>query len=72
MEKPKRQFIYQIKKLLKEQGGIMDELKNDEFLFDDRELEDLTDEEIELSEEEQKELEKEIDIYFNENEIEYE
>lgn len=50
----------------------MDELKNDEFLFDDRELEDLTDEEIELSEEEQKELEKEIDIYFNENEIEYE
>ena len=49
----------------------MDELKNDEFLFDDRELEDLTDEEIELSEEEQKELEKEIDIYFNENEIEY-
>lgn len=50
----------------------MDEIINAEFLFDDRELEDLTDEEFELSEEDQKELEKEINIYFNENKIEYE
>lgn len=50
----------------------MEELRNEKILFDDKELDELCDEKIEISKEEEKRLEDEIDEYFQKNKIEYE
>lgn len=50
----------------------MEELRNDELLFDDRELDELSDETIEISLEEKQKLNDEVEKYFKENKIEYE
>lgn len=50
----------------------MEELRNDELLFDDRELDELSDETIEISLEEKQKLNEEVEKYFKENKIEYE
>ncbi|MCI8346619.1 MAG: hypothetical protein HFJ12_01550 [Bacilli bacterium] len=50
----------------------MEESEKNKLLFDDRELEELSDEEIDISVEKQKELKDEVDKYFQENKIEYE
>lgn len=52
----------------------MEELNENEYdyLFDDRELEELSDEKIVIDEEFEKEFEKEMDEYLKENPIEYE
>lgn len=50
----------------------MEELKSNELLFDDRELDEFSDENIEISEEAKAELNKEVEKYFEENKIEYE
>ena len=52
----------------------MEESKENEYnyLFDDRELEELSDEEIVIDEEFEKELRKEMDDYLKEHPIEYE
>lgn len=50
----------------------MEESKNNELLFDDRELEEFSDEDIEISEEAKAELNKKVENYFKENKIEYE
>ena len=57
--------------MLIEWDGIMEELKKDEKLFDDRELEDLSDEKIHLTDKIDEELKKELDDYFKENKIKY-
>ncbi len=49
----------------------MEELKKNEKLFDDRELEDLSDEKIHLTDKIDEELKKELDDYFKENKIKY-
>ncbi|MGM9881577.1 MAG: hypothetical protein ACI4VH_07610 [Clostridia bacterium] len=50
----------------------MEELKENEMMFDDRELEEFIDEPIEIDEEFQKQVTKEIDEYLKENPIQYE
>lgn len=50
----------------------MEESKSNELLFDDRELDEFSDEDIEISEEAKVELNKEVEKYFEENKIEYE
>lgn len=50
----------------------MEELKNDEILFDDKELDELEDKITTISDREEKELKKELDDYFKKNKIEHE
>lgn len=50
----------------------MEELKNDEFLFDDRELDGLEDKKTTINDKEEQELKDELDEYFKNNKIEYE
>ena len=50
----------------------MEELKNDELLFDDRELDELSNKITEISTEEKQDLEEKVEKYFEENKIQYE
>lgn len=60
--------------------GIMEEykeknneiFKDDEWFIDDSELEELTDEEIAISEEKENEIEKKLEEFRKKNPIEYE
>ena len=60
--------------------GIMEEykeknnetFKDDEWFIDDSELEELTDEEIAISEEKENEIEKKLKEFRKKNPIEYE
>ena len=46
--------------------------KDDEWFIDDSELEELTDEEIAISEEKENEIEKKLEEFRKKNPIEYE
>lgn len=50
----------------------MEELKNGELLFDDRELDELSNKITEISPEEKQDLEEKVEKYFEENKIQYE
>lgn len=50
----------------------MEKLEKNQLLFDDRELDELNDEEINISKQDERDLENEIDKYFQENKIEFE
>lgn len=50
----------------------MEELKNEDLLFDDRELDELNNKITEISPEEKQDLEEKVEKYFEENEIQYE